>query len=164
MPLFENTKEYQNVSEKIIQSISENVILLIKNKVIRNLQRQSTGLINSDTLKNMWDEICVITQDGSGDFNYEIEDTIDNLIEFIIDTKKISDWQLCSIWLIASEGQDWNLDNDQDILNPPSFIYNLDDIKEYIRKEYILSAAMGWSNVRISKFQDAGYETEDDFY
>lgn len=153
------------LNKNIVLKFRHSFFEKIKNRVVRNLQKNTPGVLPDGILKNMWDEICVIIQEGDDEFYDACIDTIDGEIELIIEAMVIAEWQLCALWLGTSNGLDWALDEkDKNPKEQLPFVYNINDIRDEIRKEYILDAAMNWSNARIQKFHESSYEMDNEFY
>lgn len=70
-------------------------------------------------------------------------------------------WQLCAMWIYTEEGFAWVLDerdkNPEDVF----LTHNISDIRKHIRDDYVLDAAMNWSNSRIERYQQQAYEMDD---
>ena len=57
-------------NHKIIRQLHEDVCQKIKRQVIRALQKKENVILGNGLLKNMWDETCIILQDGDdGDWD-----------------------------------------------------------------------------------------------
>ena len=152
------------INEMIVQQICQELFKKIEIRVIRRIQKHSATVLDHYSLKNMWDEICVIVQEGDQMFYDECVDTIDGEINLTLSKMMLADWQLSAMWLQTQEGLDWVYDHKNNIPEETFLTHNLDDITKYIREEYILVAAMNWSNARIQKIQDGEYEMEDEYY
>ena len=159
------TKYYlHKMNEMIVQQICHELFKKIEIRVIRRIQKHSATVLDHYSLKNMWDEICVIVQEGDQMFYDECVDTIDGEINLTLSKMMLDNWQLSAMWLQTQEGLDWVYDHKNKMPEETFLTHNLDDITKYIREEYILVAAMNWSNARIQKIQDGKYEMEDEYY
>jgi len=132
----------------------------ICNAVIRHLQRESAGLIPEDSgLKNLWDEICVITQEGSFLFD-EIESTIEGIVELKIAVAKPQRELLIALWLQTSNGKDWLDKQESHFSGDEELFYNSQDVIEHLR-EIVINKAINWSNKRLERYSDSQYEMDD---
>ncbi len=133
-------------------------------KVIRDLRKITEGMQSGDDspLKNVWDEICVQMQTEESVMWEVYLDVISSLIKS--ELKPLSREILQSIWLQTNEGGDWESEIADQISEGELKEYdvtvacNEDDIAEYILHEYILHAASDFTNKRIEKFIDEGYD------
>lgn len=159
------TKYYfHKMNELIIQRMCEELLPKIKTSVIRKIQKHSVCLLGHYSFKNMWDEICVIIQSGDNAYYDECNDVIDGEIDLTMINMSLTEWQLTSLWLQTREGLDWIYDHSDKVPEENYLTHNLDDIKKHIREEYILDAAMNWTNSRIERFQESSYEMDDEYY
>ena len=145
------------INERIVVKFRHELFKKIQMRVIKNLQKHSAGVLPEGILRNMWDEICVITQEDDDEFYYACIDTIDSEIELIFENMDIPEWQLCAMWLDTPKGFEWVLDDKDKNPEEIALTYNMNDIKKHIRDQYILDAAMDWSNGRIERFQQLSY-------
>ncbi len=152
------------MNEIIVQQICKELFKKIEIRVIRRIQKHSATVLGHYSLKNMWDEICLITQEGDQMYYDACTDTIDGEINLTLSKMMLDNWQLSAMWLQTQEGLDWVYDYENKMPEETFLTHNLDDITKYIREEYILVAAMNWSNARIQKIQDGKYEMEDEYY
>lgn len=159
------TKYYlHKMNELIIQQMCKELHVKIKTSVIRKIQKHSATILGHYSLKNMWDEICIVIQSGDNSYYDQCTDVIDGEIDLILHNMKLTDWQLAAIWLQTQEGLDWVFDHRDKIPEEVFLTHNLEDIRKYIREEYILDAAMDWSNNRIEKLQESSYEIDNEYY
>jgi hypothetical protein len=150
-------------NEKIVRQMRDEIFHSIKRRVIRKLQKYHSAVLPGDILKNTWDEICVIIQEGDDVFYFECIDTLDGEIVLMLDDMKMTAWQLCAMWIYTPEGSEWVLDESDKIPDEIILTHNISDITKYIRDEYLLDAAMNWSNSRIERFQQNSYEMDDEY-
>lgn len=147
--------------DKLVKHISTDFVTKVTKSVFLNLQKQSTQLLSDDAgLKNCWDEICVITQEGDNSYTDIVESTINDLVALKIKALKPDSAVLCAVWMQTYNGQDWLADNEDN--QNAELTYNLNDIVEYIRDE-VLSKAMNWSNKRIERYADMQYELDEGY-
>lgn len=142
--------------------IANAFVTKVTNAVVREFQKQSTYLFSDDAgLKNCWDEICVITQEGDNAYTEIIESTIDELIALKINALKADSAVLCAVWMQTHNGADWlESQTNTDSLEPT---YNIEDVIAHISEE-VLNKAMNWSNKRIEYYADNQYELDDGYY
>ncbi len=149
----------------IIQYIAENSCKEISNKVIKSLRKMTEGMQSGDDsgLKNIWDEVCVQAQSGYSGVSGAYLHTIFRLINSEIDAldKEIA-W---AIWLQTREGDYWADeiedkvdDGELSYFDQKDVDYNIDDINEYVLYEYVLQKAGSFTNKRIEKAIDEGYD------
>lgn len=134
-----------NFLEHIIQQIAEKECTKICRRVIRNIQAMTDGLQSGDDsgLTNIWDEFCVQVQSEHSMFYDLYEETILMTLRYMIEP--LPAYIAQSIWLQTVEGSDWAWDN-KDTKQAP---YCVEDIRDYIFREYIFAEADRWSNQRI---------------
>ena len=154
---------FHKMNELIIQQMCKELLPKIKTSVIRKIQRHPVCVLENYSLKNMWDEISVIIQSGDNAYYDECDDVIDGEIDLTMSNMSLSDWQLSSLWLQTREGSDWIYDHCDKVPEENNLTHNLDDIRKHIREEYILDAAMNWTNSRIERFQESSYDMGDGY-
>ena len=147
--------------KKIVRQLGDEICQKIKSQVIRGLQKEATGVLGEGILNSMWDEICVIIQEGDDEFYWECVDSIDGEIDLVLNKQIIPTWQLCALWIITQEGSEWLLGEKDKSPNEIYLTHNISDIRKHIREEYILDAATNWSNRRIERFQQRAYEMDE---
>lgn len=147
---------YQKITREMVHVVCQSII----KSVIKVLQKNESVLLGDTGLKNMWDEICVIIDDGGGEYYDSCIDTIDGMIAMVLDKKKFTPWQLSAIWLQTPEGHDWVFDEDNKPLDSFPLMSNDQDIVVYIRDEYVCPAALNWTNKRIRRYSDNQYEMD----
>jgi len=141
----------------ILRQSSIEVCRKIRQSVIRKCQRIEAEVLGDTGLKSLWEEICIIADEGDG---LEYESCIDTLDEFVrdaIDQSKLAEWQKSSLWLMTSEGLDWLY---SDRLSEGVCCWCEADVVRMIRDDYIVPAAMNWTNYRIRRFSESKYEMD----
>lgn len=135
-------------SERILSKISEKECKRVSRKVIRSLTQMKDGLQAEyeSVLKNIWDEICVQVQEEESFMWPEYLDTMFALVRS--EVEKLDDTIKQTIWLQTDNGIDWSIEND----GQGGIVYDEDEIANYILHDYVLDAAMDWSNKRIKKY------------
>lgn len=147
--------------EQLAKPLANDFTLKVVSSVLLNLQKQPTYILSDDAgLKNCWDEICVITQEGDSSYTEIIESTIDDLVAQKIKALRPDTAVLCAVWMQTYDGQDWLADNEDN--QNAELTHNLADIVEYIRDE-VLNKAMNWSNKRIERYSDMPFEFDDGY-
>ncbi len=129
----------------------------IQQSVIRKCQRIDAEVLGDTGLKSLWEEICIIADEGDGPEYESCLGTLDGFVDEAIDQAKLADWQRTSLWLMTSEGIDWLY---SDKLADRSCSWCQSDVVRYIRDEHILSAAIDWSNFRIRRYINNRYEMD----
>ena len=152
------------MQDRILRELSDEMFKKIGIRVIRNIQKQRPVLFESNKFKNMWDEICIIVQEGDNTFYSDCEITVDNEIDLVITKMGISYAYLVAMWLQTAQGFSWALNHEDKIPEENYFSYDIADIAIHIRSEWVFSAAMSWSNKRIERFQESSYEMDDGYY
>lgn len=145
--------------DKIIKQIADFECERITRKVILSLQKRNDSLRvgnylcftpsrNESGLKNIWEEICV--QQKSCEFSqfwdyfaFEAERLIEPEVE------KLPEHTQEAIWLQIEEN--WNYEEGDEML------IGINELSQYIAKEYIYFKARKWSNKRIEQYMDNEY-------
>jgi hypothetical protein len=152
------------MQDRILRELSDEMFKKIQIRVIRNIQKHRPVLFDSYKFKNMWDEICIIVQEGDNTFYSDCENTVDNEIDLVITKMKISYAYLVAMWLQTPQGFSWAFNREDKIPEEDYFRYDIADIASHIRSEWVFSAAMNWSNKRIERFQESSYEMDNEYY
>ncbi len=134
--------------ERILSKISEKECKRVSKKVIRSLTQMTEGLQSGDgsVLKNLWDEVCVQVQEEESFMWPEYLDTMFPLVKS--EVEKLDEAIKQAIWLQTDDGIDWSIENE----DQGGIFYDEDAITNYILHDYVLDAAMDWSNKRIEKY------------
>jgi len=121
---------------------------------VRDLQRMREHLLSGDDagLANTWDEICVQEQRERSFAWKAYEETMDALIECHV--SKLRPYELDALWLVTPQGDDWACEPDD---ARDGYPVAQQDVADYLAGE-LLTAASNWSNARISRYLDRGYE------
>lgn len=136
-------------------------------------------------LRNIWDEVCVQAQVEYSVLWDAYEEVILGLIER--EVHKLDKSIISAIWLQTEEGEDWDEENqdaeENNIIGknydsefyfiqvepkvpfieskiPDTVDYDIEDVTNYILKEYVLKTASDFTNKRIEKYIDEGYSLE----
>jgi hypothetical protein len=130
----------------IVMNLAEQVCQRITRKVIRDLQVLDNGLqVGDDSgLTNAWEEICVQVQYWE-DYDLTVSQTIS------LEVAELLPHEREAVWLQTPEGEDWDSNGEESRAEYPVAV---DDIVEYLKKEYVYTAAANWSNKRIRKYVD----------
>lgn len=151
--------DYQDQQLEIYRTLlrqsSIEVCRKIQQSVIRKCQRIDAEVLGDTGLKSLWEEICIIADEGDGPEHESCLDTLDGFVDEAIDQAKLADWQKTSLWLTTSEGIDWLY---SDKLDDRSCGWCQSDVVRYIRDDYLLPAAMDWTNPRIRRYNESRYE------
>ncbi len=162
----ETDVEYK-VYRPIISKLADDVCQSISRSVIRALQAMKPSFALGDSLdvKNVWEELCVLMNEGDSDS--PIWDaymfTVDQAVTGVLLDKKLSDWQLCAIWIETQPGIDWirELEGDDDGSSFDGLTWCEEDVVEYIRREYVCRVAMDWSNQRLRHYFDSRFQPDE---
>lgn len=169
-----------NYKDKIISSFAKDNCEKVTEKVIKKLQEKTEDMQSEDysPLKNYWEAICIQIQDQLWTNWETFLDIASNFIEKEVDRLNVEIKE--SIWFQTDEGKDWDEDNkdkeEENIIGknnysefyfiqiepkiefvekkiPDSVEYNVEDITEYILRDYILKKASDWTNKRVEKYK-----------
>jgi len=136
------------IEDKILTTLSENLIEHIVRKTILSLQKMKTNLSGADSgLTNVWEEVCVQVQHEESFYGNIYEEEVYSIILSFIN--KISNTEKTLLWLMTENGSSYY---DRDHSSSEELVYNDSDIVEYIKNGYLYSKAMDWSNERIRKY------------
>lgn len=149
--------------DKIISALAREVCERVSAKVIKNLRKVTQGMQSGDDtpLRNIWDEVCVQMKVEQSVMWDAYEETILDLIEQ--EVRKLDNVVIGAIWLQTDEGEDWESEIERQIedgkINEYDVTVGYDEgaIAEYILREYLLRAAADFTNKRIEKYIDEGY-------
>jgi hypothetical protein len=102
-------------------------------------------------LINAWEEICVQVQGEESFFGVAYEETIYAVAEkFVLELKEHEKFYL---WLETNEGSDWLFDQEDGDVNLPVVDGGMiQEVTEYIIREYIYEKAGYWTNQRIRDY------------
>lgn len=139
----------------LLRQSSIEVCRKIQQSVIRKCQRIDAEVLGDTGLKSLWEEICIMADEGEGSEYEACLDTLDEFVHEAIDQAKLADWQKTSLWLTTSEGIDWLY---SDKLDDRSCSWCQSDVVRHIRDDYLLPAAMDWTNPRIRRYNESRYE------
>lgn len=142
----------------LLRQSSTEVCRNIQQSVIRKCQRIDAEVLGDAGLKSLWEEICIIADEGDGSEYEACLDTLDEFVCIAIDQAKLTDWQKTSLWLMTAEGIDWIFDSERMAENSCSWC--LSDVVRYVRDDYLLPAAMDWTNSRIRRYNKMRYEMD----
>lgn len=141
--------------ESLIATIAEAATTRISRRVIRDLQKMRELQSGDDSiLENVWDEICVQIQGEYSVLWPFYDETVRTLVRSHVN--QASDAEVHAIWLQTDEGTDWLWDTDCMDEEIPCCE---DDVMEYIM-ERVYSAAVNWSNRRITAYLEKGCEID----
>lgn len=169
--------------DAVLDYISDKACEEISRTVIKDLRKMTEGMQSGDDtpLKNVWDEVCVQMQSEPSYMWDAYEDTILGMIGQ--EVHKLDKNIIGAIWLQTGEGEDWDDDNEsseeENIINknyypdfpfiqiepkenftkniiPDSIEYDLENVTNYILKEYVLKEAGEFTNKRIEKYLEDG--------
>lgn len=138
------------IEENIVCNLASRAGHVIARRVIARLRKMHDGLLAGDDsgLKNSWDEICVQIQGEKFALWSAYEDTIDGII--LSELENYDRLMKTALWLQTEDGIEWSIDNN-DGTQP---VFSDGALVEYIRNEYVLAPADGWSNARIRAYLD----------
>ena len=135
---------------EIARQIADAACKRICNRTILCCQQIEPILLGDDTpLANAWEDICV--QEHQGDRSVLWDDSYGAMLLAIIEGEiaKLDEPTWSAIWHQTDDGFDWDDDEDK----PPEGIFN-EDLARYILNQYVLPAAVSYSNARIRKYID----------
>ena len=148
--------------QEFAKAIANDFVKKVVKSALLNLQKQSPYLLSEDAgLKNCWDEVCIITQEGDSTYSDLVESTVDGLVAQKIKALKPDRAVLCAIWMQTYDGLDWLADNEDN--QNAELTYNFADVVEYIRDE-VLNKALNWTNKRIERYSDMQFEFDEGYY
>ena len=139
---------------RIASDLAEALKKRIVGACIRDLQGMREHLLSGEDsgLANVWDEICVQEQKERS-FDWEAyEETMSTFIECRV--SELQPYELDALWLLTPQGDDWDCEPDD---TRESYPVVQQDVEDYLAAE-MLTAANNWSNARISKYLERGYE------
>lgn len=146
------------IYRKLLRQSSDEAYRKIQQSVIRKCQKIEAEVLGDTGLKSLWEEICIIAEEGDGPEYESCLDTLDEFVRDAIDQSRLADWQKTGLWLMTSEGMEWIFDSERMAENSCSWC--LSDVVRYIRDEYILPTAADWSNCRIRRYSKMRYEMD----
>lgn len=146
------------IYRKLLRQSSDEAYRKIQHSVIRKCQKIEAEVLGDTGLKSLWEEICIIVDEGDGSEYESCLDTLDEFVRDAIDQSRLADWQKTSLWLMTSEGMEWTFDSERMAENSCSWC--LSDVVRHIRDEYILPTAADWSNCRIRRYNKIRYEMD----
>lgn len=134
---------------RIIAELAERVCQRLTRKDTAKLQRMRDGLQSGEDsgLVSIWEEICVQIQGQQSIFWEMYDDIVCDLIE--AELEKLPDFERKALWLQTEEGQDWDAEEEADVVS--------DHIISYLATR-IYGRAADWSNRRIRCFQERDFE------
>ncbi|MDO9011627.1 MAG: hypothetical protein Q7U78_07435 [Gallionella sp.] len=140
----------------ILQESSVVICRKVQQSVIRSCQKMEAEIFGDTGLKSLWEEICIIVDEGEGDEYESCLDTLDEFIREALDQIKLLDWQKSSLWLMTSEGIDWTFGSERMVENYCTWCQA--DVVRMIRDDYLVPTAMNWTNSRIRRYSEIRYE------
>lgn len=140
---------------RIARELGEALTRCLVNACIRDLQRMGDGALLSPEgsgLRNVWDEVCVQQQRELSFSWHAYLATIDACIEARLED--LQPYELDALWLLTREGDDWDSEPEEERAAYPVFRA---DVFAYLQDE-VLGQALNWSNERISRYLERGYD------
>jgi hypothetical protein len=141
------------LSESLIVSRTAEVACQrVSSRAIRTLQKMTEGLQSGDDsgLTNAWEELCVQIQYEQSFYWDAYEGTVRQVLAQ--EVEKLPVYECEAIWLQTPEGKDWDAEDEESRDRYPVVE---DEIVEYLKDEYVYSAAGKWSNERIRKYLES---------
>ena len=138
-----------NYKDKIIWKVADKECNKITRKIILYYQKRTDCLMSGDdsALKNTWDEICgQVQKEESIYWNVYLQD-IYSRVKYEVEKLYIIMKQ--AIWIQTKEGIEWE-DNEEEDYDQLSMCEN--DIIEYLVRDFILSTAGNYTNMRIANY------------
>jgi hypothetical protein len=141
--------------ENILRQIADRHCDRICRLTIRALQQIRDCGLSGDAsgLKNTWDEICVQMQSEESFAWDAYVQTIKATIAYEVERLPRPEQE--AIWIRTPQGIDWEGELED---TPSSVPICLDDITDCILQDYVLSKASDYTNKRIEKYLEQGYE------
>jgi len=124
----------------------------IANQAADEMRKITDALLSGDDsgLKNMWEELCAQVQyDQSLDWEV-YEDVARDIVSALV--ASLPDYEQAAVWLQSDAGCSWDddlPDAERESTHCPTCI---DEIAEYVLKDYVLQLAYAWSNPRIRAY------------
>lgn len=139
---------------RIVRDLASALKSRIVSACIRDLQRMREHLLSGEDsgLANIWDEICVQEQQERSFFWKAYEETMDALIECRV--SGLRPYELDALWLLTPQGDDWDCEPCD---TRDGYPVVQQDVEDYLAVE-LLTAANNWSNARISRYLERGYD------
>lgn len=134
------------VGKYFIHSIAESAEKKLIKRVIRFLQRSVPGLLEDQGAQNLWDEICIQTQNDDSPFSELYSEHIEKLLEKL--AEQLSETERVALWLVTYSGEC--------LLDTPGFglkipkdmpVKNLEIARHLVQS--VLNEAMNYENKRI---------------
>lgn len=124
-------------------------------RIIKQLRSMDQAMLSGDDsgLKNSWEEVCAQVQGEQSYFWDAYEDTIRQFLEDEVSRLPLHERR--AVWLQTENGMAY-LDLEEE--DSGSVPYSVDDIVQYMLDEYVLPAAVEYSNPRIRKYLDGDGE------
>jgi hypothetical protein len=133
----------------VLEKFADQVCQRICNRVVRHLRGITITLSGDDSgLTNAWEEICAQVQFEESIYWDVYDEMIDQAIEE--EVTNLPEHEFAAIWFQTSEGQNWGFTDGDDRAIP-----NMDRNEAVaVVREFVLSKAGNYTNVRIRKFLD----------
>jgi len=141
-----------DIKDQMLSKFAESLCKKIAKQTIRELRTYDEHIYDDSGLKNAWDEICVQVQFQEF-INWDFYlDLIYNIVWKKIEPLK--DYEKMTIW--------WQTDGPEDVLEEDeddfeSFIFDEDQVCNYIINKYILSVAADYTNKEIRDYLERYY-------
>ena len=156
IPKDDNDELKLNFYEKLTREFSAKITKKIKKSVISYFKARPAVTLADTGLINEWEEVCVIIEDGNSALYDPCIEFLDSVIGMHLEGKGLAEWQLTAVWIQTAEGDEWLQKKDKD--DQINFAFDLRNIVTHIRDEYLVPAALNFSNKRIEKYKEAFLE------
>ncbi len=140
------------IEKSLLKEFAQEIAIRVTKKTIRKLQKVKSTLSGDDSgLRNAWDEICVQLQYEQSLFWSAYDETVQSFV--LVYVEDLKPYEKLAIWLQTEQGWDWSYDCDGERDDYPPVL--IEDIVQYITKEYIYSKANSWNNNRIKNYLES---------
>lgn len=151
-----NSEKVFEIYEKVLSEQSDAIMEKLVKNLIRMFQKikRNSGMMQSPEdsgLENLWDEICVQTQDEYSFYWETYVDYIKNVIDDEIE--KMTLCQVLLIWFQTEEFFELSCDTEDEENNNDLTFYNPEAVRDYIFDK-LLSESTDYHNARIEKYID----------
>jgi hypothetical protein len=151
------------VYRPLIENLAKQTCVKVSESVIRQLKKiQASGAIGDCGVKNVWEELCIVMNDGSSDSQiwdaYMLD--VDQRVHSALIQQNLEPWQMTAIWLQTQSGDDWVDKLFKDVEVFEELTYCEDEVIQHIRDNFVCNVAMDYSNKRLQNYFDGQYEMD----
>lgn len=136
---------------RIVAAVADIALRRVTRKVIAHIQHMPFARMSGDDteLGNTWDEICAQVQFEESIAWEVYEEMLRNTVRGYVE--ELPAYEQEAIWLQTDAGLDWDMKEESDRDPDPVCI---DDIVDYVMREYLYPEAGRWMNARIRAYID----------